>query len=132
MNQDIRSLHLRALVAGFAPNAVTFRYRIGKIGCVILLGLTGLRFYFIRELLAALALVTVICVPVFVVFLILILLRAICQNLFANSPNGKSTVITFFQSCRVGLHATTIKIVAGLYAAASIASAKITFNRPGP
>jgi len=132
MNQDIQSIHVRELAVGFASIAVAFRHHVGRIGCVILLGLIGLRFYFVRELVAALALVTAICVPVFIVLVILVLLHVICQNHLVSSPRVKSKVSSLLQGCRGVLHATNRKLMEGVCVATLIASAKLTFNRLWP
>jgi hypothetical protein len=132
MNQDIPSSHVRELVVGFASIAVAFWHQIGRIGCVILLCLIGLRFYFVRELVAALALVMAICVPVFIVLLIFVLLHVICRNHLVLSPRVKSKVSSLLQGCRGVLHASNRKLVEGVCVATLIASAKLTFNRPWP
>jgi hypothetical protein len=99
---------------------------------VILLGLAGFRFYFIRELVAALALVMAVCVPLFVGFLILMSLHTVCQNRIALRRHVKLTVSFFLKSCSGAVHATARKMMESLRAAALIASAKLPLNRPGP
>jgi len=131
MDQSVPSIHLREFAVDPEPHAVAFRYRLGRIGFVILLGLAGLRFYFFRELLAALAVVTAVCAPMFIVFLIFILLRAVCQNRIALGQHVKLTVSFFLKHCRGTLHATTRKMMGSLRAAALIAWAKMPLNRSG-
>jgi hypothetical protein len=131
MDQRIPSIHQREFAVGPGPHTVAFRSHVGRIGCVILLGLAGLRFYFFRELLAALAVVTAVCAPMFIVFLIFILLHTVSHNRIAIGQHVKSTVSFFLKSCRGALHASTRKMMESLRAAALIASAKLPLNRPG-
>jgi len=132
MDQSIPSTHLREFAAGPGPHAVAFRYRVVRIGFVILLGLAGLRVYFFSEFLAALAVVTAVCAPMFVAFLIFILLHTICHNRIALGQRVKLIVTFFLKSCGGALHATTRKMMGRLRAAALIASAKLPLNRPEP